>query len=671
MCSKCVSSRCGRMADIVDAPTGHLWLIEESMHLLLKNVPYCISRFDKEGRYIFVDQAFSQLFRIPAGQLIGKRLSETGDQSNDVQNAALENMVKRTFVDGILRRAEVQRMSADGVRVFEVTNVAEKGGNGRTVSVLSVVLDITERKQIENELRDSESRLRIFTDHSLDAFFLHGEDGTVLDVNNQACLSLGYTRDELIGMSPGQFDADLSQERRDSFRARVHKGEIVSFESHHRRKDGSLFPVEVHLHPFMGGQGRLTISLARDTTERIKVEDEREKLQAQLAQAQKMESVGRLAGGVAHDFNNILSAIIGYTELAMQDVHRGDPIFNHLQEVHNAANRSGDLVRQLLAFARKQTVLPKVIDLNETVTGMLGLLRGMIGEEIHLDWQPADSIRSLKVDPVQIDQILTNLCVNARDAISDAGEITIETCNAVLDRAYADQHPGAIPGDYVLLRVRDNGHGMTQETLDHVFEPFFTTKDIGEGTGLGLATVYGIVKQNSGFIDISSEPGCGTTASVYLPRHMGEAGQPVDSGSTQVIEQGHETVLIVEDEPVILDIAKLILEQCGYRVLTAALPEQGVRLAGEYAGDIDLLLTDVVMPGMNGRELADQVLSLFPKMRCLFMSGYSGDTISRRGVLDENVHFIQKPFSMSDLAAKVRLVLDDGKCQPDTVSKAG
>ena len=660
MFPNCVSSRCKRMVDVVDAPTGHLWLIEESMHLLLKNVPYCISRFDEEGRYIFAGQAFSQLFGLPAEQLIGKRLSEIGDQSNDMQNAALENMVKRTFIDGILRRAEVQWMSADGVRIFEVTNVSEKGGDGRTVSVLSVFLDITERKQIKNELRNSESRLRIFTDHSLDAFFLHGENGMVLDVNNQACLSLGYTRDELIGMSPGQFDADLSQERRDSFRARVHKGEIVSFESHHRRKDGSLFPVEVHLHPFMGGEGRLTISLARDITERLKVENEREKLQAQLAQAQKMESIGRLAGGVAHDFNNFLSAIIGYTELAMQEVHRGDPIFHHLQEVRDAANRSGDLVRQLLAFARKQTVLPKVIDLNDTVTGMLGLLQRMIGEEIHLCWQPADSIWPLKVDPVQIDQILTNLCVNARDAISGTGEIAIETCNAVLDRAYAAQHPGAVPGDYVLLKVSDNGYGMSKETLEHVFEPFFTTKDIGEGTGLGLAMVYGIVKQNRGFIDISSKLGGGTTVSIYLPSHMGEIEQPAGSEMAEKIEQGHETVLIVEDEPVILDIAKLILEQCGYRVLTTQQPDQAIRLAGKYTSGIDLLLTDVAMPGMNGRELADQLLSVYPQMHCLFMSGYSGDAIARRGVLDEGVHFIQKPFSMSDLASKVRWVLDNG-----------
>ena len=401
----------------------------------------------------------------------------------------------------------------------------------------------------------------------------------------------------------------------------------------------------------------LMISMVWDVTEGKRAEKAREKLQQQFIQAQKMESVGRLAGGVAHDFNNMLSVILGQTELVMREIDPSSPLLADLQQIMLAATRSADLTRQLLAFARKQTVAPQVLDLNEAVEGMLKMLRRLIGEDIDLAWNPGRKLWSVKVDPAQLDQILANLCVNARDAIADVGKITIETGNIVCDEAYCADHSGLIPGDFVFLALSDNGCGMDREILNKIFEPFFTTKGVGQGTGLGLATVYGIVKQNEGLINVYSEPGQGTTFKIYLPRHRGKDEPAEQEGEKETITGGLETVLLVEDEPVLLKMVERMLEGQGYRILATSEPAEAIRLAEEYSGQIDLLITDIVMPGMNGRDLATKLLSLLPDLKCLFMSGYTANAIAHHGVLDEGVHFIQKPFSAKDLAAKVRETL--------------
>ena len=319
------------------------------------------------------------------------------------------------------------------------------------------------------------------------------------------------------------------------------------------------------------------IERIRDITERKRAEEEKDKLQAQLLQAQKMESVGRLAGGVAHDFNNMLSAILGHAELAMMRCTPSEPIHAHLKVIEDSAHRSADLTRQLLAFARKQTVAPKVLDINDTVSGMLKMLLRLIGEDIDLVWMPGAGLWQVKIDPSQIDQLLANLCVNARDAIAGVGKVTIETENIAFDEAYCAVHPGFACGEYVMLAVSDDGCGMDKEVLDHIFEPFFTTKEVGKGTGLGLATVYGIVKQNEGFINVYSEPDKGTTFKIYLPRFVGEAMEPT-AESTAETPKGHgETVLLVEDEPVILDVSREMLEQLGYTVLIAGTPGEALR----------------------------------------------------------------------------------------------
>ncbi len=391
---------------------------------------------------------------------------------------------------------------------------------------------------------------------------------------------------------------------------------------------------------------------------REKIQKEHDSLQKQVIQSQRLEAVGRLAGGVAHDFNNMLGVIMGYTELAMDNVDSQNPLHSILKEILSAAHRSSEITRQLLAFARKQTISPKVLDLNETVESTLKMLRRLIGEDIDLQWIPRARLWPVKIDPAQVDQMLANLCVNARDAITGVGRITIETDNVTVDKTLQREHPEFSPGDFVLLSVTDNGCGMDKQTLDNIFEPFFTTKEVGKGTGLGLATVYGIVQQNGGFIHVSSEEGKGATFRVYLPRQEREwKSSGSELGAEIPLSQG-ETVLLVEDEPAILNMSKKMLERLNYRVLTATKPDGALQLAHEHGLTIDLLLTDVIMPRMNGRELAQRLQASCPQMKTLFMSGYTADIIARHGVLEEGVHFIQKPFPLKNLAHKIRSVLN-------------
>jgi two-component system, cell cycle sensor histidine kinase and response regulator CckA len=342
----------------------------------------------------------------------------------------------------------------------------------------------------------------------------------------------------------------------------------------------------------------------------------------------------------------------------MMKMDKQNPLFHDFEEILSAANRSADLARQLLAFARKQTAHPEVLDANEIVNGMLSILKRLIGEDIDLAWEPGYNIGKVKMDPTQLDQIIANLVINSRDALAEGGKITIKTENITVDEAYCSDHLGAKPGDYLMISISDNGCGMGKEVVDHLFEPFFTTKGIGKGTGLGLAIVYGIVKQNEGYIHVDSQPGEGTTFRIYLkhvPENILEAGpKTMDIPRHEVME----TVLIVEDEILILNLSKRILESLGYNVLIANHPKDAIQLAREYAGDIHLLLTDIVMPEMNGREISNRLLLLRPGLKCLFMSGYTDDVIAHHGVLDEGMNFIQKPFTVATLETRVREVLD-------------
>lgn len=513
--------------------------------------------------------------------------------------------------------------------------------------------DIMERKRTEQALRDSEARFKALHNASFGGIAIH-DKGIILECNQGLSDITGYTMEELVGMDGLLLIAEKSRE---VVMKHILAGYEKPYEAVGLRKDGTDFPIRLEARniPYKGALVR-TVEF-RDISENKRAEEERAKLQEQLIQARKMESVGRLAGGVAHDYNNMLGVIIGYAELALNKVSSTDSLYNDLQEIHKAAKRSSEITQQLLAFARKQAISPKALDINMIIDRMINMLRRLIGEDIEVDWHPGIRLSPVKIDPSQLEQILANLCVNARDAIAGVGKIVIETRMVTPEDANQTPNASNMAAEWVLLSVSDDGCGMDKETLANIFEPFFTTKGIAEGTGLGLATVYGIVDQNNGVIDVHSEPGHGTRFDIYLPRHLGdpEELEPHEASDPPSGEQG--VVLLVEDEPAIREMCCIILERMGYEVLSADTPGNALQIAEERRGEIDLLVTDVVMPGMNGRELSQKLQARAPDLKTLYMSGYTADVIADRGVLEDSVQFIQKPFSVKDLRQKVKTVL--------------
>lgn len=555
-------------------------------------------------------------------------------------------------------KVEFRQKTRDGSWkwILSYGRIMERDADGHPRRMLGVHVDINEHKQTEQALRERKEQLRVIFNTSQAGIILVGSQGKILLANNRMAEMFGMSLSQLVGSPYIDHLHPAEKELGDELMQQLIRGDIpsVAVERHYLRADGSDFWGFLSGKRIVNPDGtlRTLVGIIADLTEQ-------KKLQEKLSQAQRMESVGRLAGGVAHDFNNMLNVILGHTELAGKKVAGVPPLVEHLEQIQMAAERSAAIVRQLLAFARKQPVTPSLLDLNETVESMLKMLRRLIGENIDLVWRPGKVLWPVRMDPTQIDQILANLCVNARDAVMDAGRITMETGNITVDKISDSIPSDFVPGEYVLLTVNDDGCGMDQETLKNIFEPFFTTKKVGQGTGLGLATVYGIVKQNAGFITVDSEPGRGTLFKIYLPRYLGKEEQEPTARPMEPASRGQETILLVEDEPAILDLGKQLLEMQGYQVLAASTPGEALRLAEEHSGEIHLLLTDVIMPGMNGKELANKLLSLYPGLKQVFMSGYTADIIAHHGVLDVGMQFLQKPFSLDTLTSKVRAALDD------------
>jgi two-component system, cell cycle sensor histidine kinase and response regulator CckA len=535
--------------------------------------------------------------------------------------------------------------------------------NGETI-VQSTVRDITERKRAEQALRDSEERYNQLA--MLNRTITWEMDATALCtyVSDVVESVLGYKPEEFIGkrhcyeLGP---ESEWEKRKKHAFDVYARKEPYVNYENKATTKDGRIVWLSSNGIPILDKDGTLLGYRGMDTdiTERKQMQEEKERLQEQFVHTQKIECVGRLAGGIAHDYNNKLAIILGYLEFAKNHVGSNEPLRKSLEKIETAARSSVELTSQILTFARKQAVAPQHIDLNETVDGLLGMMRKVIGEDIQLIWNPASIAAWIKIDPVQVDQILANLLLNARDAIAGSGSITVETADAVIDDAYCASHSDAVAGDYVLLAVSDDGCGMDKDTLANVFEPFFTTKDVGEGTGLGLSTVYGIVKQNDGFINAYSEPGHGTTFKIYLPRSAAHPMPDFLPVAEAISDSSNETILVVEDESDLLDLCKIMLESIGYQVFAANNPEEAVRQIEEHKGKIQLVITDVVLPTMNGRDLVNTLLTHAPDLKVLYMSGYTADTITQRGILDPGVHFLQKPFSSNLLVAKVQEALHD------------
>lgn len=630
-----------------------LWTTNELLSLFIKHSP--IYTFIKEvspieSRTLKASENYLTMIGIPGSEMAGKTMQEL---------FPAEFAAKMTEDDWrVVSRGEILSLDEE-LNGRSYTTIKFPIQLGEKNFLAGYTIDITERKRTEEELRRREKQLQRILEILPIGLWFADKDGTLLRGNPMGVKIWGA---ELkVPMSEfGVFKAWRLPSREPvrpedwSLVKTIREGvtivdELLEIETF----DGKRKTILNYSAPVLDDDGQVdgAIVVNLDISDRRILED-------QLLQAQKMESVGRLAGGVAHDFNNMLGVILGYAEFALAQIEEGQPLHPALKGIQQAARRSADLTKQLLAFACKQTVSPKVLDLNETLEGMLKLLRRLIGESIDLAWLPGKKLGLINMDPSQIDQILANLCVNARDAVGDNGKVTIETGTAVFDEAYCARHPDSVPGEYVMLAVKDNGCGMDAGTISHLFEPFFTTKEIGKGTGLGLATVYGIVRQNNGFINVYSEPGQGATFRIYLPRCAAGVGRKTEPETEKPAASGVETILLVEDDPMILKMITMMLERLGYRVLAAATPGEAIRLAKEYAGRIQLLMTDVIMPEMNGRDLAGILMSRDPRLKCLFMSGYTADVIADHGVLNEGTHFIQKPFSLKDMAAKMREALE-------------
>jgi two-component system cell cycle sensor histidine kinase/response regulator CckA len=635
---------------------------EEALRLFEKaidNLQLGLTITDSHGKIIYTNPAEASMHGYQAEELIGK----------DVRILAPREIWDPLTVEQLLKMKSWKRESInirkDGSTFpVHLLSVVVPNVPGDALGVITTCEDITERKKTEGALRRSEEKHRTILENIQDGYLEVDLAGNFTFVNNAECRNLGYTTEELIGMSYRQYtDETTAKKLYHTFNEVYRTGEsakVVDVEV--IRKDGTKALNEISASLITDSEGK-TIGfrgISRDITERRRAEEERLALQEQLRQSQKMEAIGKLAGGVAHDFNNLLTVIKGYSELILNSLDQNSRLRQDVQEILNASERASSLTRQLLAFSRKHIIQPRVLDLNAHVSNMDKMLRRMIGEDIELVTLLAKDLGRIKADPGQIEQVILNLAVNAKDAMLKGGKLTIETANAKLDGSYARSHIGVTPGRYVMLSVSDTGVGMTPEVKERIFEPFFSTKEKAKGTGLGLSTVYGIIQQSGGNVWVYSEPGVGTTFKIYLPM-IEEGGDSIQSLAVSTKPpQGSETILLVEDEEMVRKLACTVLQKYGYTVLEAPNGEEALRIIeGQNGNPVHLMVTDVVMPGMSGRQLADRLASLWPETKVLYMSGYTDNAIVHHGVLEPGIAYIQKPFAPDALASKVREILDE------------
>jgi PAS domain S-box-containing protein len=614
---------------------------------------------DISGVITYLSPSSKEVFGLTPEEMTGHEFTEFLLES-EKEHAMLE--YSKALISGRTRNNFIVKMKrSDGEIFWGELNTSIQVRDGEAAGTLGIIRDITDRMRAEEALMASEKNYRNIFHTINDAIIIHDiETGAILDVNSIMGKMWGYTREESLrididALSHGE--PPYSQQDGERWLHLAATEGPQAFEWLARRKNGELFWLEVKLQTVViAGQQRI-MAVDRDITERKQAEEEKEKLEGQLRQAHKMEAVGRLAGGVAHDFNNILTGINGYAEMIIEGLDADDSLRPNMEVILSSGKRAAGLTAQLLAFSRKQIIAPRVIQPNDILLNSQKMLRRIIGEDIDFVFAPDGRLWRINADPTQLDQVLMNLAVNARDAMPDGGKLTIETQNVTLDDEYCKSHAGFIPGDYVMLAVTDTGHGMDAETLENIFEPFFSTKEVGKGTGLGLAMVYGVMKQNKGFINVYSEIGEGTTFKIYYPA-LKEKAEKLSKDKLADMPAGTETVLLVEDEGIVRNLAKTVLERQGYTVIDAPDGKKARLEYTQYSGEIHLLLTDVVMPKMNGGELYKKLLDLKPGLKALFMSGYTEDAIAHHGVLDKGAHFIQKPFTIQALAKAVRKALD-------------
>jgi two-component system cell cycle sensor histidine kinase/response regulator CckA len=552
---------------------------------------------------------------------------------------------------GFLPLREKEYVHKDGRQIAALVGSAALEG---TTECISYVADISERKRVEGVLRASEAQYRaLFELSPLPKFLYDHETFCFLAVNDAAIAHYGYSRDEFLRLT-----LDDIQPLDDILGSSTRVGGTGPATTRaglrrHMKNDGTMIDVELTVHEFLLGDRPCCLAVALDVTERNRME-------VQLRQAQKMEAIGNLAGGVAHDFNNLLSVILSYSQMLVAALKPGDPMRDDLEEILRAGKRGADLTAQLLAFSRQQILQPRILDLNSVIGDVEKMLRRLVGEDVELTVVSGSGLGTVRADPGQVEQVLMNLVVNARESMPKGGKLTIETVNVELDAGHAATHPDVKPGAYVMLAVTDTGSGIDATTRERIFDPFFTTKEKGKGTGLGLSTVFGIVQQSGGNILVCSEPGKGTTIKVYLPQADPACGTAMAMDAATEIRtwRGSETILLVEDEEPVRALTRTILERQGYCVLEAQSGSDAVLICDQYREKIHVLLTDVVMPRMSGRELAEQLGFSRPDMKVLYMSGYTDDSIVRHGVLDSDVAFLQKPITPDSLTRKLREVIE-------------
>lgn len=608
----------------------------------------------KESKVLYVSLGYEKMWGRSCQSLLDNPQSYMeGIHPLDLEmmNRANVSMFQTGYID-----VECRILRPDGTTCWAWVRGYPVMVEGQILRIVGVVEDITEKRRLASERDALLSRLQLHLERLPLAYVRFDSDLCVIDWNPTAERIFGYTKEEMLGegppyekIAPRSFWEDSGAEIINRLRA----GEMDAHSiNQNLTKDGRIITCQWFNTPLMDDDGQFVgfLCLAQDVTAQKSME-------AQLQQAQKMEAVGQLAGGVAHDFNNLLTIISGYTELLIETLRPDDPAQQFLEEIQKAGERSASLTRQLLAFSRKQVIVPQILDLNGVIQDTEKMLRRVIGEDIEFITLLHPQLGRVKADPGQLEQVLLNLAVNARDAMPQGGKLTVETDNVELDEEYAKAHAGVRPGPYVRLALTDSGVGMTAEIKRHIFEPFFTTKEVGKGTGLGLAVVHGVVKQSDGHIDVYSEPGIGTCFKIYLPRVQPVAKPGSSLKGLASIPRGTETILLVEDESIVRGLARHVLEEFGYTVLAAGNSDEALSLCAKYQGPIHLLLTDVVLPGLGGRQVAEQVIALYPQIKVLYMSGYTDDTVVRHGILHKQVNFLQKPFSPAALAQKVRQVL--------------
>ena len=647
--------------DITPLKQAHAILEKERsrLRILLQTIPALVWMKDPDGLYLNCNSRFERFFGASEADILGK-------SDYDFVDAELADFFRANDLNAIAAdqpsvNEEWVTYADDGHReLLETTKTPVRDSDGNLIGVLGIARDITEQRRIGDELKNERMRFRNLVD-SVDGIVWEMDAETMVFtyVSQQALRLLGYPVDEWC--RPGFWIDHLHAEDREWASRfcleRTAQQQDHEFEYRFIDSDGR----EVWLHDIVtvvaeNGTPRWMRGIMVDTTEKKLEEADKLKLEGQLRQAQKMEAVGRLAGGVAHDFNNKLAVILGYGDLASRAGISSERYRTYLDQIIKAANQSREITRQLLAFSRQEVISPRVLDINDVVKDSQKGLCRFIGEDVRFEVMMADKLWPVNIDPTQVDQIIMNLVVNARDAMENGGLLVVETRNISIDITYSARHSEMEAGDYVQLSVSDTGCGMDKETQQHIFEPFYTTKVAGKGTGLGLATIYGIVNQNNGFVNVYSEQGTGTTFKIYFPRCDDPAfpEQPVEA---ELLLHHPATILLVEDDESVRDITAEILREIGYTILIAQTPQNALEMCGLGREPIDLLLSDVIMPEMNGRELSQRVTELRPEIKVLFMSGYTADIINQKGILAEGLHFIQKPFDRIALHHKIQGIL--------------